>query len=797
MQTSETIHPDKTKIEEVTSYRNIGNVLDFNRDHQQFVFFCEQANILLKFIQPDVLRVKLFWGEKVDTHTTAAIVGTVTNNLEINVEVEEDRIKLSSPTIQAVITKHPFSLRVFDQKGNLFFEEQTITWDQRGSISCSIQKETESHFYGFGEKTSFLDKRGEKYTMWNSDVYDPHVPEIEALYQSIPFFIHFSYQKEPFGLFLDNPGKTIFDMRSENDSFSIQTITGDLDFYLIHGATMKDIIFQYTELTGRTPLPPKWACGYHQSRYSYMNQEEVLELARTFRAKKIPCDVIHLDIHYMDEYRVFTWDGTRFPNPKKMLKELKEMGFRIVPIVDPGVKKDPKYPIYREGIENDYFCKYLEGKVFTGDVWPGESAFPDFTDDKAANWWGENHKFYVDQGIHGIWNDMNEPAVFNESKTMDLDVMHKNNGDKKMHEELHNLYGMLMSKATFEGLEKQLNGERPFVLTRAGYADIQRYAAVWTGDNRSFWEHMAMAIPMVLNLGLSGIPFAGPDIGGFAHHASGELLARWMQMGAFFPFCRNHSAIDTVRQEPWAFGEEIESISRQYIEMRYKWMPYFYSLFYSASQTGLPIVRPLLLEYPEDRNVYNLCDQFLLGDQVIVAPIYRPDTQVRSVYLPEGGWVDFWTGEFYKGGEHILKHAPLDILPLFIKAGAILPESSVRQHAGESEPLTMNVYIKNQSAQSSFQLYEDDGQTYKYENGEYNLIQFNLQEERDELRFSCTYQHNGYKVNREFINVIFKNIKQAPKTITDSISWVYDGNHNELNVRLLSEPLSQTFQVQF
>ncbi|GMA57445.1 hypothetical protein GCM10025858_19480 [Alicyclobacillus sacchari] len=354
--------------------------------------------------------------------------------------------------------------------------------------------------------------------MWNSDVYAPHVPEMETLYVSIPFVIRFD-EGGASGLFLDNPGKTKFDFRTRFPAYEVSAATGGFDCYLIAGPTLKDVISAYTRLTGRMPMPPRWALGYHQSRYSYETQEEVLALARTFQDKDIPLDAIYLDIHYMDGYRVFTFDRNRFPCPQQMCDELRDMGVRVVTIVDPGVKQDPEYRVYRDGIANDVFCKSVEGDLFIGDVWPGASAFPDFTDDRVG-WWADQHDFYLQQGIRGIWNDMNEPAVFNETKTMDVGVLHRNNGHPRTHRELHNLYGMLMSKATYEGLAEKLGGERPFILTRAGYSGVQRYAAVWTGDNRSFWEHMAMAIPMVLNMGLSGIAFGGPDVGGFAHHAT-------------------------------------------------------------------------------------------------------------------------------------------------------------------------------------------------------------------------------------------------------------------------------------
>jgi alpha-glucosidase len=798
METSEIIHPEKDQNRMNHSERGIGAVTSFQRiAKNRFLITCDHANVYLSFLSHDLFRIKFYHTDTLVETTTPAVLPLSTEMEEVTWVEDSETITIATSAIKIVIERIPFRYRVYNQLGELVCEQRSITYRKRNSFTCHFNKEEESHFYGLGEKTGFLDKRNERYTMWNTDVYAPHVPEIEALYVSIPFLIQFAYGRDSYGIFLDNPGKTVFDFRTGKDSYFLQTETGGMDYYFIYGPTLKDVIRNYTSLTGRIPLPPHWALGYHQSRYSYMNQEEVLEIGRTFREKGIPCDVIYLDIHYMDEYRVFTWDPIRFPNPKEMMEELEKLGFKVVPIVDPGVKKDPRYPIYKEGIEQDHFCRKLEGELFIGNVWPGPSAFPDFSDERVAKWWGEKHRFYTSLGIKGIWNDMNEPAVFKENNTMDNDVIHRNNGDPKTHEEIHNLYGFLMSKATYTGLKQLLDGERPFVLTRAGYAGIQRYAATWTGDNRSFWEHLALAMPMVLNMGLSGIPFSGPDIGGFAHHATGELLARWMQMGVFFPYCRNHSAIETIRQEPWSFGETVEEICRKYIQLRYRWLPYIYSLFYESSQTGMPIMRPLILEYPDDRKVYNLCDQFLLGDQVLIAPITRPDTEVRSVYLPKGVWYDYWTGERFSGEQYILANAPLDKLPLYIRGGAILPETELRQHTGNHwEDLTVNVYVSGAKKENSFILYEDDGRTFKYENGEYNIIRFTLFEQDGDIELHSLYLHHGYPVKRNSLVYRIRGLHSRPRGIegipeigpeelkTSDTGWCYHDGTKEVLVKV-------------
>ncbi|WP_152395520.1 glycoside hydrolase family 31 protein [Paenibacillus guangzhouensis] len=766
---SAAIKPDKYgQVHEPALWQHLGEFTALEQEGNAYICRGTKGSAAIVFLSDNVFRAKIFHGEQVDLTTTVAVLPQ-SGSVNVSVSEEAERVVFRTMSIQVAMDKRDLSLAVEDLNGRLIMQQQPVAWNARGEMHALYAMPEDSHFYGLGEKTSFLDKRGEKYTNWNTDVYAPHVPEIEALYESIPLLIHM-VDGRSYGLFLDNPGRSDFDMRSQETLFKIGCSTGAYDLYFIHGPELKDVVKRYTGLTGRMDLPPKWAIGYHQSRYSYMNQQEVLELARTFRAKQIPCDVIYLDIHYMDEYRVFTFDPVRFPDPEGMIEELRGMGIRIVPIVDPGVKKDAKYAAYQEGVRENHFVKKLEGDIFFGEVWPGTSAFPDFTEDRTAEWWGEKHKFYTDLGIQGIWNDMNEPALFNESKTMDLDAMHGNNGKPLTHEELHNIYGMLMSKATYEGLREQLNGQRPFVLTRAGYAGIQRYAAVWTGDNRSFWEHMALAMPMVMNMGLSGIPFAGPDIGGFAHDTSSELLIRWTQMGAFFPYCRNHSAIGTVRQEPWSFGEKAEGILREYIGLRYRFMPHLYNLFHEAAVDGLPVLRPLLLEYPNDPNVVNLCDQFLIGNNLLIAPVYRPDTTHRAVYLPEGTWIDYWTGEAHEGGRHILANAPLAIMPMYVKAGTMLAEGVLKQSADDAaeEKVTLHVYGAQASEgfTATYQLYEDDGVSFAYQAGAHSELAVQVTGGSDSVAIRWSYSDTaGFRVNREQLGFTLQQPGFVPQDV--------------------------------
>ncbi|GAA0609789.1 glycoside hydrolase family 31 protein [Virgibacillus siamensis] len=752
--TSFAIHPGNKKQPGKSAFQDIGKLITFKNEQDKFIFHCENGYVTILCYSRDIVRIVMNPTDEpvLDRSFT---VKNADGFKAVDVHEGAEQLELLTNDIRMVIHKTPFRLSIYDQHDQLLVAEleKGMGYDNEGKVMCYKAATEDDHYYGFGEKSGFLNKQGEKLTMWNSDVYAPHNPETDSLYESIPFFMTLTNGRAT-GIFLDNTFQTTFDMRTEQTGvYSMQADGGQLDYYFFAGPTPKQVIAQYTGLTGRMPLPPKWAIGYHQSRYSYETEVEVRELVRHFQDKQIPLDAVHLDIHHMDGYRVFTFDADRFPNPDQLIAELKEQGIRIVPIVDPGVKADSEYSIYQEGILHDLFCKYMEGNVYFGDVWPGKSAFPDFTKKRVRNWWGEEHQFYTDKGIEGIWNDMNEPAVFNETKTMDVRVMHDNDGNPKFHRELHNVYGNLMGRATYHGMKHLLNGKRPFLLTRAGYAGVQKYAAVWTGDNRSFWEHLEMAIPMCLNLGVSGVPFSGPDVGGFAHDSNGELLTRWTQFGAFTPFFRNHSAIEAVRQEPWSFGEKYEPIIKQYIQLRYKWLQHLYKLFKTSGETGIPLMRPLFLEYPEDKKTYQLSDQFLIGDNVLIAPILRPGVTDRIVYLPAGEWYDYWTDEKYDGGQKIMVHAELDTLPIFIKKGTVLPEAEITMST--AKPISnMTIHIYPDESTSTYQLYDDDGQTFAYEANAYFALNIHARSASASVVIDTVLENDGYKPG--WTNLLFK-----------------------------------------
>jgi len=486
------------------------------------------------------------------------------------------------------------------------------------------------------------------------------------------------------------------------------------------------VLDRYTELTGRMMMPPLWALGYHQNRWSYTPESRVREIARQFREREIPCEAIHLDIEYMDGFRCFTWDTERFPDPGVLIEDLHADGFKVVSMIDPGIKVDPDYPIYREGLEQGVFCAYPDGRPFSGPVWPGNCCFPDFTSPRVRAWWGGLYRELVDLGIDGFWNDMNEPVVMGHAgDTFPDAVQHEWEGHGADHRLAHNVYGMAMARATVEGLQRLRPDERPLVISRSVWAGSQRTNMHWLGDNYSDWESLRNVLPLVMNMGLSGIAFTGPDTGGFSGTPDAELLIRWNQLGAFTPFFRNHTAKNTGDQEPWAFGEECESISRQTIELRYHLLPYHYTAFWQSAQSGLPILRPFVLSFQDDPHVAGIDDQFMYGDAFLVAPVLEPGARSRTLYIPEGGWYDYWTGALTAGPQITRLDAPLDRLPLLVRAGSVVPAWSGRQYSDERpvDRLILHAY----PGTGTSVLYEDDGHTWAFTNGAYRLT-----------RFSCT-----------------------------------------------------------
>lgn len=589
----------------------------------------------------------------------------------------------------------------------------------------------DEHIYGLGERAFPLNLRGRRYTLWS---FDPNGYEEgeDPIYMSIPVYLGL-HREGSYLIFYENPYRAVFDMGKARPDVAEHTFDGGMiRYYFIPGPPAR-ALERYTELTGRPPLPPLWALGYHQSRYSYYPEARVRRLVEDFERHQVPVDVIHLDIHYMHGYRVFTWDRERFPDPKRLTADLRRKGIRLITIIDPGLKVDRRYRLYREATSQNLVCTLPDGQEVHAPVWPGWCVFPDFTKPETRAWWGEQYRALVNAGIAGFWNDMNEPTAFAAwgDRTLPLCAQHEMDGRGGNHLEAHNLYGLLMARAGVEGLRRLRPDARPVLISRSGWAGLQRYGWHWTGDNHSDWPSFRLSLAMLMNLALSGIAFTGPDIGGFVGSPTAELYTRWLQAGAFFPFFRSHTVIGSPDQEPWSFGEPYLSINREAIRLRYRFLPYIYTLAWEAHTRGLPLVRPLWWTEPDNPDLWDVDDAFLLGDALLVAPVLEEGARERGVHLPAGAWYDFWTGTRYQGGRTVHVEAPLERIPLFVRAGTVLPlldPARNTEHISHDR-IEMHLFPPGEGETATSRLYTDAGEGWAYQSGEFRLDHFVVRRE--------------------------------------------------------------------
>ncbi len=573
-----------------------------------------------------MIRVRLAPDGRFATRRPWAVVRPDDEFPEASFEIEESgqALVLRTVSLTVQIARDRGSISFADAQGQPFCaDEAGMQWGQATAgprrVACTKRIEVGEHFFGFGERTGQLDKLGRRLINWTTDPAQSHGPGTDPLYLAIPVFLALR-PGLVYGVFFNNTWRSHFDIGAgQPGAWLMEAEGGELDYYVVFGPRPEQMSEGFGTLLGTMPLPPRWALGYHQSRWGHATDALVRELAAEFRARDIPCDTIHLDIDHMDGYRVFTWDPQSIADPLTLIGDLRREGFRIVTIVDPGVKVDPDYRVYRAGLERDVFVRRADGAAFHGNVWPDSAVFADYMRPEVREWWGDMQKALVDVGVSGIWNDMNEPTVFElpfsegvgQVGTMALDTIQGPEGERTTHDEVHNLYGYGMARASYEGLRRHRSKERPFVLTRSGFAGVQQWSACWMGDNSSWWEHLELAMAQLMNMGLSGVPFVGTDIGGFNGNASGELFARWMQFGVLSPFCRSHSMLDTAHHEPWSFGPQVEAICREFLRLRYRLLPYLYSLFWEAAQRGTPVLRPLLYHFPGYCQLGNRAEQYV------------------------------------------------------------------------------------------------------------------------------------------------------------------------------------------
>ncbi|MFO7835291.1 MAG: glycoside hydrolase family 31 protein [Candidatus Thorarchaeota archaeon] len=781
--------------------KKLGPVHDIGIQKNHVDYSCENGKARITVVSPKIVRVQVTRDEHYRQEPSVAAVDRQ-QNVSLDFRRKNGASMISWRTFTLAVTLEDAAIRIEDQTGSILIETPAgfgLGWHD-DSFVCRIKSSGGEYFYGMGEKTNGLDKSGLHYEMWNND--NPHHDsETDPLYQSVPFFITLR-DGTAHGIFFDNTFRTQFDFRQQSDDFySFGAPGGPIDYYVILGPSIAEVLDGYTWLTGRPHFMPLWALGHHWSRWAeYESQEEVLNVASAFRKHNIPCDTITLDIGYMDEFKIFTWNPEVFPNPRGFVKKLTDLDYHVMAIIDPGIKLEEGYRLYDEGIENDFFLKEKDGKVYVGLVWPGRTVFPDFYREEVREWFASQYEDFMQSGLsNASWLDMNEPSNcmypgLREEYSM-KDVV--DSKGRPWEPRMRNRYALDMMRAVFDGLKEVFPDERPFILTRAGFAGYQRYAATWTGDNHSTWEYLALSIPMLLNLGLSGIPFCGADIGGFSDDVTQELLIRWYQLGSLYPFSRNHTRINTSRQEPWELGEEAIANARKYISFRYRFLRYFYYLAKQANDSGLPIMRPLVLEFQDDPTTYEIDDQFMIGSSMMAAPVLEKGAENRSVYFPPGEWFDYWTNERIEGGQRITVSAPLDTMPVYFRGGSVVPTGDVVQTTDKDQgDLRILVYPEGEDC---IELYEDDGIS---EAGPSAVILMSTSCDEDSLSIHVSERRGDWTPPSRNLIIEFRAVAEEPRTIqvdgtTIPVDFASANGDQDMIVRAAAyHPETSTFEIE-
>jgi alpha-glucosidase len=747
----------------------LGSVSALERIERGLLLTVGEEKFRAEVIRADVLRLKISRSGKFDEAPTFAAAFEMPSAVPFEISESAESITLQTEQLRLVISRAPFGLAAYRADGSVVFEDaRRADGSSHGYVhindSFVLTRRISRHdaIYGLGEKTGGFNRRGRNFVLWNTDVLQHGVLEQNRLteaeivpgtstsfdpyYTSIPFFYHARTSANAAALsgsFLDNGYKANFEFEAR-DTYRIEFHGGQYTEYVFAGPSMKDVLEGYTFVTGRIAPPPIWALGHHQCRWHDYSDADVLAIGKQYRDRQIPCDVLWLDIEYMNGYRVFTWNTEKFPDVPGMLAKAKDNKLRVITIVDPGVKFEPGYRVFDHGISNNLFCKTEAGNVYVGQVWPGRTAFPDFSKAEARAWWGELNAAHIGSGIAGIWNDMNEPAT---GQVEPFSMRFDRDGANHPHERFHNQYGLLMAMGTHQGLLKAEPALRTFILSRAGFSGIQRYAAQWLGDNCAEWSHLAMSVPMTAGMGVSGQAFVGGDIPGFTSSPSAELAARWTQYGALTPFCRYHSERGEPDKYPWSFGPGTEKLTRKAIELRYRLLPYIYSAFVASSETGAPVQRPFVFDFQHDRQAWETDDAYLFGEALLVAPVMEAGCTARHVYLPPGTWVDFYTGERHQGGQFITAAAPADRIPLFQRGGYVIPmydraPASTMDHFPEL--LELHVIVPDEEGETLSMMQEDDGLSYACNSGAFLRTAFSVSRRADRVTVSLQTSGKGF-----------------------------------------------------
>ena len=805
--------PQQTTVSTVSSFQPIRDGIQIQAG---------EATMRITALRDDIIRVRISASSTLPEDASWAVLSEArTKSIDVQTSPDSGSAGFRTAALEVRIEKDPLRIVISDRSGNVISSDavgRPVRF-QAGGFTVYKQMPSSEHYFGLGDKTGQFDRREQAYTLWNTDIGPQE--SIDPIYKSIPFFLAINGTRS-YGIFLDNTWRTWFDFgKQARDTIAFGAEGGPLDYYFIYGPAPKQVVEGYAYLTGKPPLPPLWALGFQQSRYSYMTETQVRDIASRLRNDRIPSDVIYLDIDYQDRNRPFTVNTKTFPNFPGLVSDLRKQHFHMVTITDLHIAHAPNegYAPYDSGHAGDHFVKNPDGSEFIGVVWPGPSVFPDFTRAQTRQWWGGLYQKFVNDGVAGFWNDMNEPSVFDgPGKTMPLDTVHRieEPGFKTRtatHAEIHNVFGLQNVRATYEGLLKLRPDERPFVLTRATFAGGQRYGFTWTGDNSATWNHLRLATQMVLNLGVSGIPYAGADIGGFNGSPPPALLTRWVELAAFSPFCRDHATKGSLPHEVWNNGLDQEAVRRRFIETRYRLLPYFYELADEASRTGLPLMRPVFLEFPEifapGAPFFDHLDtQFMLGRSLMIAP--PPFAEMVDDYVvsfPAGAWYDFWSGEkapaqvpeppvveVAKAGTNAKFpqphkiHPALDTMPVYVRGGSIVPLQPLVQSTDETPrgPLELRVYPGPDCAGA---IYLDDGHTLAYQHGNYLRQSLTCQSDSTSTRILFHAREGSYVPWWKFMEVVIYDWPSAHAEAkvsgsTYPLKTTYDPKQRALHVTL-------------
>ncbi len=770
---------------------NVGKVMSWHREKGGVKGKAERANFEVIAFSPNIIRVRVSKNATFRNFSYTLEMDSIHPFAEVKVTESKNLITLNTPAIIAEITTSPALAVTFknlagaiinqDVQGNGF---GTTFIGDKVSIYKKLQEG--ERFVGLGEVLGNLDKRGMGFALNNTDTYkygDARLP----MYGSFPFYIGLHHQ-QVYGLFFNNTYKTYFNFGQSTPNFaSVNMDGGDLDYFYFYDHSIAGLLKHYSTITGKMPLPPLWSLGYHQSRCSYYPEYKVMDVARSLRARKFPADCIVIDADYLKEYEPFRINTDRFPDMKGMVKKLKEMNFEVTASVNPGIKIDSTYEAHADGLKNDVYVKFSDGSNYVADIAPSTNHYVDFTNPQSRNWWIDHMKFLPDNGIHGYWNDMNEPAV--GGSYLPDNLLFDFDGHKANALEAKNVYGMQMARSSYLSGLKYGEGRRPFILTRSGFSGVQRYSAMWSGDNTNSDEGLLTSVLLNSQLGLSGMPFCGFDVGGFIGDGNRNLFARWMEVGAFSPFCRNHRGFFFQANEPWAYGEEVEAIAKSYIGFRYRLMPYLYGAFHEASVTGMPVARSLCIEHPFDASVYdnNFQYQFLFGDAILVAPVTTQET-TKKVYLPKGDWYNLYTDQLYHGDSILVKDFPLHQLPLYVKASALIPTQRDVQSTRENSGDTLQFHVYKGLQQNAYDYYEDAGDGFAYrQNHEFYSRRIDFIPAERKLQFNPVT--GNYPTHFKFIKIIFHGFDHHVVDVKSNNNLLATGTQLDKESKALFDPL--------